>query len=727
MTTKHPATGNSLLLDNVEACVDQIITRVGKNIVFGMPLGLGKPTQLINAMYQRACEDSSINLRILSALSLAKPTPGKNPIEKALLEPFLERVYEDCPDLDYMVALSRQSLPPNVEVCEFFFKPGSMLGNATAQRGYISTNYTHAARDVFEQGCNVAAQALARQQVNGEDRYSLSCNPDTGPELIDYMRQAGRECLLIGQINDRLPFMYNDAEIDRNEFDIIIDAPGTHTKLFSTPKLSVTTPDYMIGLNASALIPDGGTLQIGIGALGDAIVYGCQMRHDHNATYVEALQKAGVLEQSGPLVERIGGTGSFEEGLYGATEMFVDGFMHLFKSGILKRRVYDFWALQQLINEKRCDPDNLTPDLLDGLESLGVRVIRTKDFEVLQYHGFFNEQTRYDAGYIIAPDGTRVIANVADPEARAVISKQCLGSRLRNGIVLHGGFFLGPNDFYQALRDLTEEECRLICMTGVNKINQLDLNPRLYRLQRHDARFVNTGILCTMNGAVVSDGLEDTRVISGVGGQYNFVAMAHQLQTGRSILMIRAVREKDGAYSSNIVWNYGHCTIPRHLRDIIITEYGIADLRSKTDGQIMKALLNVMDSRFQNDMLAKAKASGKIEQGYEIPVAYRNNTPEHLEQVLAPLRSKGLFPDFPFGTDLTDQEITLGRALRGVKERVGDSKFPWRAILDSRQVKEIPEGAMPYLERINMAEAGDFKQKLAQKLLVLELQAAGKI
>src|ERR1043165_7076723 len=141
-------------------------------------------------------------------------------------------------------------------------------------------------------------------------------------------------------------------------------------------------------------------------------------------------------------------------------------------------------------------------------------------------------------------------------------------------------------------------------MTGVDKINQLDLNPRLYKLQRKDARFMNTGLMVTLSGALVSDGLENGNVISGVGGQYNFVAMAHQLLTGRSILMVRAVRDAGGKPSSNVVFNYGHSTISRHLRDIVITEYGIADLRSKTDSAIIKALLDVADSRFQEGLLA---------------------------------------------------------------------------------------------------------------------------
>src|SRR3546814_10529469 len=84
------------------------------------------------------------------------------------------------------------------------------------------------------------------------------------------------------------------------------------------------------------------------------------------------------------------------------------------------------------------------------------------------------------------------MANFAEPEARAIMAAQCLGTKLRRGIILHGGFFLGARDFYQGLHDLSDAERESICMTGVDKTNQLDLNPRLYQLQRVDARFINT-------------------------------------------------------------------------------------------------------------------------------------------------------------------------------------------------------------------------------------------
>ena len=45
-------------------------------------------------------------------------------------------------------------------------------------------------------------------------------------------------------------------------------------------------------------------------------------------------------------------------------------------------------------------------------------------------------------------------------------------------------------------------------------------------------------------------------------------------------------------------------TIPRHLRDVIVTEYGVADLRGKSDADVIAAMLAVADSRFQAELVA---------------------------------------------------------------------------------------------------------------------------
>ena len=126
---------------------------------------------------------------------------------------------------------------------------------------------------------------------------------------------------------------------------------------------------------------------------------------------------------------------------------------------------------------------------------------------------------------------------------------------------------------------------------------------------------------------------------------------------GNRTALLRATHEHHDGVHSSIVWSYGHVTIPRHLRDIFITEYGIADLRGKTDSEVIAAMLNIADSRFQPSLLEEAKKAGKIAHDYEIPDAFRHNTPERLEQALAPHRKDGHFPPFPFGHDFTPEEL----------------------------------------------------------------------
>ena len=69
---------------SVAQCVDHIVETFGRDIRIAMPLGLGKPIPLINALYQRARKDSSIELTIFTALSLEKPV-WTNPLERRLL------------------------------------------------------------------------------------------------------------------------------------------------------------------------------------------------------------------------------------------------------------------------------------------------------------------------------------------------------------------------------------------------------------------------------------------------------------------------------------------------------------------------------------------------------------------------------------------------------------------------------------------------------------------
>ena len=307
----------------------------------------------------------------------------------------------------------------------------------------------------------------------------------------------------------------------------------------------------------------------------------------------------------------------------------------------------------------------------------------------------------------------------------ARLAAECLGRELRNGRVLHAGFFLGPRGFYAALREMPESERSQFSMRGVGYVNQLyGTDQELRVLQRRAARCINTTMMVTLLGAAVSDALADGQVVSGVGGQYNFVAMAQALPAARSILCLRATRTREGRTTSNIIWNYPHETIPRHLRDIVVTEYGIADLRAATDAEVIAALLNVADSRFQGQLLTRAKAAGKIRADYTIPERFRHNLPERVAGALRAARALGFFSEYPFGTDLTAEEIVLTRALKHLAAHTGSASARARTLVRALRHGTPQAQHQAALKRMGLQAPRGIGEWMQQRLLSWALTAS---
>jgi Acetyl-CoA hydrolase/transferase C-terminal domain len=558
------------MFSDPEAIAEDIIRDVGTNLVVGLPLGLGKANHIVNALYARAVADRTISLTFFSALTLEKPRPS-NLLERRFIAPVIDRLFGGYPDLAYADALHAGALPPNVKVIEFFFLAGRWLHVPFAQQHYISANYTHASSYLLARGLNVVTQLVARRVVDGVTRYSLSCNTDTTLDIMRARSEGRAAFKLVGQVNSELPFMPGPGDLAADEFSAVLDSPNTDFPLFAPPSEPISDTKYAIGLHAAGLVRDGGTLQIGIGQVGDALAQGLIIRHRDNSQFHEIMKR---LAPDVPVAAKE--TGPFDIGLYGVSEMLFEAFLGLIDAGILKREV--------------------------------------------------------------------------------------------DGVVLHGAFFLGPKSFYRALREMTPQQLARIQMMPVSFTNQLYGDEDLKRRARLDARFVNNAMMATLMGSAISDGLENGQVVSGVGGQYNFVAQAFELEGARSILTVEATRQEKTASLSNIRWNYGHTTIPRHLRDIIISEYGVADLRGKSDADVIASMLQVSDSRFQNDLMRQAKDAGKLAKNYEIPPAHRENFPQRIAGALKPARDAGLLPSFPFGSDFTDIEQRLIPALQVLQD-----------------------------------------------------------
>ncbi|NBB92110.1 MAG: acetyl-CoA hydrolase [Gammaproteobacteria bacterium] len=619
-----------------EALIDRIIQHVGRRLVVGLPLGLGKPNRLVNALYRRACADPGLQLEIVTALSLDLPE-SSHWLAGRLMDPAVERLFgRDYPRLDYVRDQRAGRVPDNIKVTEFYFQSGAALGRSIMQRHYVSSNYTHVARDLVDRGINLLLQLVAGPS---DDRYSLSCNPDVTLDVVNRLREtADWPWMAVAQVHPELPFMHGDAVVNADFFDEVIDQ-DPQQPLFAVPRARVSLQDHAVGLHASRLQADGGTLQIGIGSLSDALVNAMIHRHRDNAAYralVERLDApAGGFQHLGP----------FEEGIYGASEMFMDGFMHLYRSGILSREVFDDLALQQRVN----------------------------------------------AGETVEQAG--------------------------GGALMDGGFFLGSGEFYRFLRELDEVERPRFRMHGVGRINQLYGGSEALEIaQRRHACFINTCMMVTATGAAVSDGLSDHRVVSGVGGQYNFVAMAHAMDDGRSVLMLRATRTDDrGRTSSNIVWEYPHTTIPRHLRDLVVTEYGVAELRGKTDEECIQALVGIMDARFQDELVEQAKQAGKLDPAWRVPDRARRNTPEQLAGRFDECHS--MFPEYPFGSDFTAVEQRLIPALERLKRLSSDKMALLRALLKGRPADHPEE-----LERLGLADPASLRERLYARLVAAMLE-----
>ena len=596
-----------------------------------------------------------------------------------------------------------------------------------AQQHYLSANYTRVVAEVLRRGVNVVAHLVARRVVDGRNHFSLSCNPDVTLDLLPQLHEAkrtGHDAVMIGEVHRQLPFMLGDAEIAESEFDYLVDHPRYDFDLYCPPNLALNSVEYAIGLHASAAVRDGGTLQIGIGELGDAIVYCLQLRQRQNAIWRQVLEEGGLLARSGAAIAELGGTTPFQEGLYGCSEMFVDGFLDLYRSGILKRRVYPQLQLQQLLNSGAIG-ERIAPDVLERLVDAGLPGrLSAADFATLQHVGIFRSDCRYADGRIHLPSGASVEADLADIGVRREIGAAAgLGVRLRNGVLLHSAFFLGPRGFYAALRDLPEDERRQFNMTRASFVNQLyGEDMALRAAQRQHARFINTAMMMTASGAAVSDGLADGRVVSGVGGQYEFVAMAQALPGAHSLLCVRSTRTHARRTVSNIVWNYAHCTIPRHLRDVVITEYGMALVRGREDSEVIAALINIADSRFQDELLRQAQSAGKLPRTHRIPDLHRNNTPESVERMLAPHRRAGLFSDYPFGTDFTAEEVVLARALQRLRDRTATVMGQMGSVARSLLRGGVPTATRPYLGRLGLDRPRSLQEFLWQRLVAYELR-----
>jgi acyl-CoA hydrolase len=124
---------------------------------------------------------------------------------------------------------------------------------------------------------------------------------------------------------------------------------------------------------------------------------------------------------------------------------------------------------------------------------------------------------------------------------------------------------------------------------------------------------VNGALAIDIQGQVVADTINGDQ-FSGIGGAEDFVAGAGLELSDRSLICLPSTFEKDGSLQSRIVPWFGPgavITTPRHHVDVIITEYGAAELEGKTVRERGEALAAIAHPQFRDELLAAAERASK--------------------------------------------------------------------------------------------------------------------
>jgi acyl-CoA hydrolase len=143
---------------------------------------------------------------------------------------------------------------------------------------------------------------VAQTSAPADGTVSLGIEVNVLPAAIEAARARG--VLVIAQFNPRMPYTYGDSVMALDEFDFAIesDEPPAAPAPRALGDVART-----IGERVAGLVPEAATLQLGIGAVPDAVLDSLRARRglavwsEMFSDGVLALDKAGALEPDTPI------------------------------------------------------------------------------------------------------------------------------------------------------------------------------------------------------------------------------------------------------------------------------------------------------------------------------------------------------------------------------------------------------------------------------------------
>lgn len=124
---------------------------------------------------------------------------------------------------------------------------------------------------------------------------------------------------------------------------------------------------------------------------------------------------------------------------------------------------------------------------------------------------------------------------------------------------------------------------------------------------------INGAMGIDLAGQVIADTLAGTQ-FSGIGGHEDFIAGAGLELSDRSLVCLRSTATVDGDLVSRITPSLlpgSIVTTPRHHLDVVITEYGVAEVLGLTVRERAEALATIAHPNFREELLAAAAATSE--------------------------------------------------------------------------------------------------------------------
>ncbi len=234
---------------------------------------------------------------------------GSGSIPEALIAALARRGHELHDVILYNAfAMGRRVSP----LCDPALKDSFLIDSffvSNAVRGWVNQGYaTTTPRffgqvpQLFRDGSIPLDVAFINCSLPDSDGFvSFGVSADLTPSAVEKAR------IIVAQINPLMPFTYGDSVIHSSRIDAMVKVNDPLAETTDNPP---TPEELAIGRAIAELLPDGAVLQVGVGAIPNAVLHSLKS-HRHLGIHSEALteglmelMKEGVVDNSMKQIER---------------------------------------------------------------------------------------------------------------------------------------------------------------------------------------------------------------------------------------------------------------------------------------------------------------------------------------------------------------------------------------------------------------------------------------